>query len=78
MVFLAGVTKGALPLEHETLPADAAEERRLYFVGITRAREELIVSCGGEPSAFFAEIPGEREAVRSRPRPVRMEQLSLF
>ena len=78
VVFLAGVTKGALPLEHETLPADAAEERRLYFVGITRAREELIVSCGGEPSAFFAEIPGEREAVRSRPRPVRMEQLSLF
>ena len=78
VVFLAGVTKGALPLEHETLPADAEEERRLYFVGITRAREELIVSCGGEPSAFFAEIPGEREAVRSRPRPVRMEQLSLF
>ena len=78
VVFLAGVTKGALPLERETLPADAAEERRLYFVGITRAREELIVSCGGEPSAFFAEIPGEREAVRSRPRPVRMEQLSLF
>ena len=78
VVFLAGVTKGALPLEHETLPADAAEERRLYFVGITRAREELIVSCGGEPSAFFAEIPGERETVRSRPRPVRMEQLSLF
>lgn len=35
VVFLAGVTKGALPLEHETLPADAAEERRLYFVGIT-------------------------------------------
>ena len=78
VVFLAGVTKGALPLERETLPADAAEERRLYFVGITRAREDLIGSCGGEPSAFFAEIPGEREAARSRPRPVRMEQLSLF
>ena len=48
VVFLAGCERGLLPLR---LPGggplsdgDAAEERRLFFVGLTRARERLLLS----------------------------------
>lgn len=80
VVFLAGVTAGALPLEHVSESADLAEERRLFFVGITRAREELILSCGGAPSAFLADLPRDvaRIQARARNRIPRTEQLRLF
>ncbi len=47
VVFLAGCERGLLPL---WLPGaapdpDAAEERRLLFVGMTRARSHLLLSC---------------------------------
>ena len=49
VVFLAGCERGLLPLR---LPgsgpltaADAAEERRLLFVGMTRARDRLLLTC---------------------------------
>ena len=61
VVFLAGVTKGALPLERETLPADAAEERRLYFVGITRARVP-------EATSFSRSIIKAKPAARPQTR----------
>lgn len=80
VVFLAGVTAGTLPLERAHSPADPAEERRLFFVGITRAREELILSCGGTPSAFLSELPPRvaHESARPRNRMPKTEQLRLF
>ena len=56
------------------------EERRLFFVGMTRAREELIVSYGGQPSAFVDELPESihPQPVRARRPLVKTEQLSLF
>lgn len=77
-VILAGVTAGALPLESPARPADVEEERRLFYVGMTRAREELILTTAAPPSAFAAELPEgvRRETLRRRPRPA--EQLSLF
>ena len=57
VVFLAGVGAGALPLERKDTPTDIQEERRLFFVGITRARESLIITVPGEPSAFIGELP---------------------
>ncbi len=80
VVFLSGVSKGELPLERGTIPADMSEERRLFFVGITRAREELVLTCGGEPSAFLDELPGEvlRASARASRREPQTQQMSLF
>lgn len=43
-VFLAGMSEGLLPISLADTPAMIAEERRLLYVGITRAREHLEVS----------------------------------
>ena len=47
---------------------------------MTRAREELILSYGGQPSAFTDELPESvrPQPVRTRKPLVKMEQLSLF
>jgi len=79
VVFLAGVNQGMLPLESAKGPTDAEEERRLFYVGMTRAREELILLSSGEPSPFIGEIPAgllEKKVIPTREKPV--EQLSLF
>lgn len=79
VVFLAGVKAGALPLESQGRPADIEEERRLFYVGMTRAREELILSAAPEISPFLAELPEEvvRERAQMR-REKPAKQLSLF
>ena len=56
-VFIYGIRKGLLPLELGTASGDVQEERRLLYVGMTRAREELILTFSGEPSMFLGEIP---------------------
>ena len=47
VVFLAGCERGLLPLRlaGPLTADDTAEERRLLFVGMTRARERLLLSC---------------------------------
>ncbi|MDO4910238.1 MAG: ATP-dependent DNA helicase UvrD2 [Corynebacterium sp.] len=42
-VFLVGLTEGSMPISHalDAGPAAIEEERRLFYVGITRAREHL-------------------------------------
>lgn len=59
VVFLCGAGKGCIPLEAEAGRADIEEERRLFFVGITRARDELILLHSGERSPFFDDMPAE-------------------
>lgn len=79
VVFLAGVKLGSLPLESPRRPSDPVEERRLFYVGMTRAREELILTAAEEPSPFLNDIPaGRLERVRLAVREKPAEQLSLF
>ena len=43
-VFLPGLTDGTLPIIHAQTDEAVAEERRLFYVGLTRAREQLFLS----------------------------------
>ena len=81
VVFLHGMDKGRLPLEFGDRNADLEEERRLCYVGMTRAKEELILVCGEESSRFLEELPQEgirhERAQKTQDEP-RAVQLSLF
>jgi len=63
-VFIAGLSEGLVPISHVRDAAGLEEERRLLYVGITRARRRLELSWarsgprGGtrEPSRFLAEL----------------------
>lgn len=59
VVFLFGMDKGRFPLESGAGRTDLEEERRLCYVGMTRAREELILVGGREASPFLEELPAE-------------------
>jgi DNA helicase II / ATP-dependent DNA helicase PcrA len=72
-VFLAGLEEGLLPHSRSANSnAELEEERRLFYVGMTRAKQSLLISRAiyrrsyGEerlrasmPSRFLAEIPSE-------------------
>jgi DNA helicase-2/ATP-dependent DNA helicase PcrA len=76
-VFLVGVEEGILPHDRVLNPslsdldsADLAEERRLCYVGVTRARDELVLTRAARrllfgkprdraPSRFVAELPAD-------------------
>ena len=60
-VFLAGVSEGLLPISYATTFESVDEERRLAYVGITRARRTLALSWSAGPrdrlpSRFLREI----------------------
>ena len=50
-VYVAGVSASILPWGNQPME----EERRLFYVGITRAQKSLSISYYGEPSPFLAE-----------------------
>ena len=69
-VFLPLLVEGELPARQARSPEALAEERRLLYVGITRARRWLHLTWGtGTPSRFLEEL-GVR---RSEPAPKRRQ-----
>jgi DNA helicase-2/ATP-dependent DNA helicase PcrA len=58
-VFLAGICEGSVPITHAQTPEAVEEERRLLYVGITRARRHLSIS--------WAQARSPGQAVRRRP-----------
>ena len=81
VVFLAGVRQGKIPLESPKHPANVEEERRLFYVGMTRAQEELILLTSNEPSCFLDAIPADclhKTTTGGKKRASEMKQLSLF
>jgi DNA helicase II / ATP-dependent DNA helicase PcrA len=57
-VFLVGLVEGTLPITYADTPAAVEEERRLLYVGVTRAREHLHLSWAA------ARSPGGRASRR--------------
>ena len=50
-VFLVGLVDGTLPITYATTPEQLAEERRLLYVGITRAKRHLAMSWSAARAA---------------------------
>ncbi len=81
VVFIAGAEEGIFPSMNAMMdPVQIEEERRLAYVGITRARQRLYLTTAAQrmifgrtaynrPSRFVEEIP--RELVESRDETVR-------
>ena len=44
VVFITGCEEGLLPYQRGQEPSDIEEERRLFYVGMTRARQKLILT----------------------------------
>ena len=81
VVMIYGARKGMIPFESEKYSSDEEEERRLFYVGLTRAKEELILTTSKEESSFLKEIPAEassREKARSHKNMGNGRQMSLF
>jgi len=68
-VFMVGLEDGTLPHEGSLAEGRVEEERRLMYVGITRAKDQLTLSyakrkrrfgeiIANEPSRFLKELPG--------------------
>ena len=62
-VFLAGLEEGRIPLVRPKEETDTEEERRLFFVGLTRAQHSLTLVCGGQESPFLRNLPKDVERV---------------
>jgi DNA helicase II / ATP-dependent DNA helicase PcrA len=88
IVFLVGCENGLLPMiwpESADSGEDLAEERRLFFVGITRARLKLFLfhsrkrtlrgeTAAAQPSPFLADLPDRLLERREEEQPYRPRQ----
>ncbi len=88
VVFVVGMEAGLMPFAWPDAPEDAAreaEERRLFYVAMTRAKDRLFLIRAAErsgrgrlpPSPFLAAIPAALTATEAGPR-AKARQFSLF
>jgi DNA helicase II / ATP-dependent DNA helicase PcrA len=71
-VFLPKLEVKELPFRQARSPERIAEERRLLYVGITRAKRLLTISWAGKPSPFLIELglaPDRAPARAAMPEP---------
>ena len=68
VVFVVGMEQNLFPHERSLAEGSEEEERRLFYVAVTRAREQLFLTCAGErykfkeyvrqiPSHFLKDVP---------------------
>ena len=65
-VFLPRLEERELPSKLSKTADALAEERRLLYVGLTRAKRHLAVTWSGKPSRFLAELEIETRAVPAK------------
>ncbi len=94
IVFIAGFEEGLIPFISGGDDLDAEEERRLFYVGMTRAEDELFLlharrrflygrRTAPSRSPFFGEMPGDYIRITSVPDRMKkqkeeQDQLGLF
>ena len=95
VVFICGLDQDLLPLAHKKQgQKDLEEERRLFYVAMTRARHRLVLSTANrrslygeyrtcKPSDFIKEIPAHTieevsPPARKKKKPPKEKQLTLF
>jgi superfamily I DNA/RNA helicase len=80
VVFLAGISMRMFPLERADTTVDIEEERRLFYVGMTRAKEELILTAAVPVSGFLEELPDtvQRCSASLSVHGLKPQQLELF
>lgn len=62
-VYLPDIRKGAIPNRKALSPEAVEEERRLFYVAMTRAKEYLEILYYGEPSPFIGKL---KETLQAR------------
>jgi DNA helicase II / ATP-dependent DNA helicase PcrA len=68
-VFVPRVEERELPIKLARTDAEIAEERRLFYVGMTRAKRHLVITWSRRPSRFLRELGVELQPMRAeRPR----------
>lgn len=81
VVFVCGVSDGMIPLKNRRGDCDPSEERRLFYVGMTRAQDELTLLTSSARSPFLAGLPtnllSEGSAFKRKKAP-EFEQVSFF
>ncbi len=75
-VFLPRLEEKELPTKLARTDAEIAEERRLFYVGITRARRHLALSWSRNASPFLAELGLDRRPAPASARPARREAVA--
>ncbi|MDD5245604.1 MAG: UvrD-helicase domain-containing protein [Syntrophorhabdaceae bacterium] len=92
VLFLTGVEEGLIPYTLRNGCDDIEEERRLFYVGMTRAKEELFLvharrrflygkDTTPQPSPFIREIPEmftQKAIVPDKTKKRRKKQMKLF
>jgi DNA helicase-2/ATP-dependent DNA helicase PcrA len=63
-VFIPRVEERELPIRQAKTPTEVAEERRLLYVGMTRAKRHLALTWSGKPSRFLGELGLETKTPR--------------
>lgn len=80
-VLIGGVKDGMIPLTNRNGDCDLGEERRLFYVGMTRAQDELILLSSSVPSPFLAGLRTDlllKEAAFERKKGPEFEQVRFF
>ncbi|MDR2017417.1 MAG: UvrD-helicase domain-containing protein [Syntrophobacterales bacterium] len=92
VVFIAGVEDGLIPFGIVAEKTEIEEERRLFYVGMTRAKDELLLTRArsrflrgrrnvSRPSPFLLEIPKEfikERVVEDKRLAQKQRQMKLF
>ncbi|QDR79187.1 UvrD-helicase domain-containing protein [Sporomusa termitida] len=81
VTFICGVNDGLIPLRSGVLDSDVEEERRIFYVGVTRARDELVLLTSRTPSPFIADIADAlliKENACKQRQVARYKQAGLF